>query len=598
MSPVPSPAPPSQSQLAPPARQKQKLAPVGIAAGAEDAKYHAKYKELKRKVKDVEADNDKLHFKILQAKLSIRRMKMERAVLYERLSQAPPSPPLQDHPPLPPTHHNAAGPLQPSSRQVSGSHQHREMRMHPSAMDPDQIHAPQEHIRSQGSSRIAPVQEARPVPVMDEPMGSTAAYSPHMSVHSPRRASGGHDGGRHHLPALPPMPPSVQHQYDVGRGHSHSNSHASPPLHHAHSGSSHSHSRNRSHSSSRSRSQNVPPPAYRVPGQPHHYPESLPPVHQPMHSPPLSERERPRHTAEPHEYADPHAYDRHPTRLPLSPGAHPSDSRSAGRIHAHQRLGPGTYINREEYHDKQRDRDFERQRERDWELERERERERDRPREYTRSGEMSASHMHSPPLSAHRSHSQIDRGDYEPHMPPRSREEPAYYHDSLAPSGYPRLSRSDTPGSGSASGSGAGAADVPSRPDSRSQYYERGDRTRSSTYRLRAVPQQHEDVADFSREEGRSQQVLGDRAPVGGGGGGGNNFSVSEHSHPSLDSRKRGRNDMDVDSDNDVGGDMPPSGSAAYASGRLQEDRGSKRYQREHHRRSVDDHEEARMGPS
>jgi hypothetical protein len=33
-------------------RQKQ---PVGIAAGAEDAKYQAKYKELKRKVKDIEA---------------------------------------------------------------------------------------------------------------------------------------------------------------------------------------------------------------------------------------------------------------------------------------------------------------------------------------------------------------------------------------------------------------------------------------------------------------------------------------------------------------------------------------------------------------
>lgn len=57
MSPVPSPAPhplPSQSQLAVPIRQKQKPAPIGIAAGAEDAKYHAKYKELKRKVKDIE----------------------------------------------------------------------------------------------------------------------------------------------------------------------------------------------------------------------------------------------------------------------------------------------------------------------------------------------------------------------------------------------------------------------------------------------------------------------------------------------------------------------------------------------------------------
>lgn len=33
----------------------RKAAPIGIAAGAEDAKYHVKYKELKRKVKDIEA---------------------------------------------------------------------------------------------------------------------------------------------------------------------------------------------------------------------------------------------------------------------------------------------------------------------------------------------------------------------------------------------------------------------------------------------------------------------------------------------------------------------------------------------------------------
>ncbi|KAF8914215.1 hypothetical protein CPB84DRAFT_68411 [Gymnopilus junonius] len=577
MSSVPSPAPhplPSHSQLAPPVRQKQKPVPVGITAGAEDAKYHAKYKELKQKVKDIETDNYTLHFKILQAKLSIRRMKMERAVLYERLALTPPSPTLQDHHPLPPAHHAMGAPLQPSSRQVSGTHHHREMRMHPSSMDSDQIHVPQEHVRSQGSSRVAAVQDSHPLPVMDDPMGSTAAFSPHMSVHSPRRVSAGHDGSRHHLPAMIPMQP-VQHQYEVTRGHSHSNSHASPPLHHAHSSSSHS--RNRSHSSSRSRSHNVPPQAYRVPGQHHHYPESLPPVHQPMHSPPLSERERPRHS-DPHEYSHPHAYDRHPTRLPLSPGAHPSESRSSGRIHAHQRLGPGTYINREEYHDKQRDME----RERDWEREH---REHERNREYNRSREMSSSRMHSPPLSVHRSHSQIDRGDYEPHIPPRSREEPAYYHDSLPPSGYPLLSRSETPGSGSASGSGAGAADVPSRPDSRSQYYERGDRGARSSYRLRPVPQLNEEV-EFTREEGRSQTIV-DRA----GGGGGGNFPVSEHNHPHLESRKRGRNDMDVDSDNDVG-NMPPT---TYSS-RPQEDRGSKRYQREHPRRSVDD--EAPMGPS
>lgn len=93
-SPVPQPPP-----AAPPA-QRTKQKPLTIAAGAEDVKYQAKYKELKRKVKDVEAvrlssspppfipilsafvvfqDNDKLHIKVMNAKLTIQRMKMERA---------------------------------------------------------------------------------------------------------------------------------------------------------------------------------------------------------------------------------------------------------------------------------------------------------------------------------------------------------------------------------------------------------------------------------------------------------------------------------------------------------------------------------------
>ncbi|KAF7301949.1 hypothetical protein MIND_00761000 [Mycena indigotica] len=63
----------------------------GLAAGANDIKYHAKYKDLKVKVKEIEQDNDKLHYKILQAKRAIQRMKLERAVLYERLQVVPPS---------------------------------------------------------------------------------------------------------------------------------------------------------------------------------------------------------------------------------------------------------------------------------------------------------------------------------------------------------------------------------------------------------------------------------------------------------------------------------------------------------------------------
>lgn len=38
-----------------PARQKSKTFAPGITAGAEDAKYQTKYKELKRKVREIES---------------------------------------------------------------------------------------------------------------------------------------------------------------------------------------------------------------------------------------------------------------------------------------------------------------------------------------------------------------------------------------------------------------------------------------------------------------------------------------------------------------------------------------------------------------
>ena len=44
-----------QQGPSPPSRQKTKPYSIGIAAGAEDVKYQAKYKELKRKVKEIEA---------------------------------------------------------------------------------------------------------------------------------------------------------------------------------------------------------------------------------------------------------------------------------------------------------------------------------------------------------------------------------------------------------------------------------------------------------------------------------------------------------------------------------------------------------------
>ena len=72
----------------------------GVAAGAEDQKYHSKYRDLKKKVKELETvridgfglrlrsfwliftvlqDNDRLHFKVLEARKNVTRMKLERA---------------------------------------------------------------------------------------------------------------------------------------------------------------------------------------------------------------------------------------------------------------------------------------------------------------------------------------------------------------------------------------------------------------------------------------------------------------------------------------------------------------------------------------
>ncbi|KAF9006609.1 hypothetical protein BDQ17DRAFT_1423470 [Cyathus striatus] len=463
----------------------------------------------------------------------------------------PPSPEIRDRNPLPPVQGlpPSQGP-QPPPRSLPPIQQSRDVHDNTTSMEPDP--ALVDYIRNHGNPRVAPGPDGRPVPVLDHPMSSSGPQIP--AAHSPRRTSGVHENIRH-LPPIHQAPP--QSQYEPGRSHSHSLSHTSPPMHHppppSHSSSSHDrqerHERTKSHSSSRSRSYQGPPQPYA--GGP--YSEALPPVQHVMHSPPLSERERPRRH-ELYDYggsrSDPHHHGHVDSSLVhMSPGMHSSDSRSSSRIHNHQRIGPGTYINL----DDERNRDLDRERDRDWEHDRETERSRDLP---------------------------VDRADYhDQRMTSRIRDDQSYYQETSAPSNYPLLSRSGSPGSVSADGS--------SRPDSRTQFYEQ-DRTRSS-YRLRPVNQPNEDI-DFVHEDGRSQSR--DR----GGSGGGGNYPLPEHSHPSMGARKRNRNDMDVDSENDVG--EGPPGGGHYSSGRLADDRSSKRYHREHPRRSSDNHEDSRMGPS
>ncbi|KAF8076658.1 hypothetical protein FPV67DRAFT_1649450 [Lyophyllum atratum] len=568
MSTHPSPGPSTQSISS---RHKQKPHTIGIAAGAEDAKYQAKYKDLKRKVKDIETDNDKLHFKVLQAKRSIQRMKLERAVLYERLASTPTSADLQNrHGGLPAVHSGAGVPAPPPfSRSHSGTHHYQDMGDNHPSMEPERSMG--EYAHPHDRPRMASGPDVRPVSVM-APMGPGVAPPSHLSgMHSPpRRSSGGpgHESSRHvqHIPPPPPL-----------GGHSHSRPHVSPTMHHSHSSSSHE--RTRSHSSSRRAQQQ----SY-IPGHPQQYPEGLPSVQQVMHSPPILEREGSRRHQN-HEtlssHGDPHQHNRLSSFMPRLSPPPLAESRSSSRVHNPARMSPGPYMNREVPHERhqrgvesEHGREWEREREREY---RDRERDRDHSRDLGRSRDVSSSHMISPPM-AHRSRQPIDRGDYpEPHASSRMRDEQVYYRDPPpSTNNYLVHSRSGSPVSGSGSGSG-NAADGPSRPDSR-HYYEQHDRTRA--YRLRPVNPPNEDM-DFVHEDGRSVPSR-DR-----GGGGGGTFPPPEQSRSSLDSRKRGRNEMDVDSDDAGEGPVYPGGRG--------EDRG-KRYHREH-RRSIDNQEEGRMGP-
>ncbi|KAG5352421.1 hypothetical protein C0989_002385 [Termitomyces sp. Mn162] len=226
MSARPSPGPSVRLKLPQP--------PIGIAAGAEDAKYQTKYRELKRKVKEIETDNDKLHFKVLQAKRSIQRMKLERAILYERLAGlASPTDPQTRHGPPVPIQAPPGAPIPPP---FSRSHQYQ-----------DNAH------ESPNNDYANPYERARMTSGYETAPRPGVVHTPRMHSPPPRRTSGDPGHESRHMPHMPPPPPA---------SHGTSRQHVSPTMHH-------------SESSSRSR--------------PHHqsyYPEGLAPVQQQvMHSP-------------------------------------------------------------------------------------------------------------------------------------------------------------------------------------------------------------------------------------------------------------------------------------------------------------------------
>lgn len=459
------------------------------------------------------------------------------SILYERLSSATPPPDVHDRHPIQQVHHPAPAhpPYQQSLRGHPGNVQHREIRDH---APPGDDHAHAEYLRTQGNSR-GPTSDARHLPAMDYPMGP--------GVHSPRRSSSGHESGRQlpHLQQLQSMP------IEIPRTHSLPPSHPSPSLHHSHAPPSNE--RTRSHHSSHSRGHPSSQPYVPSPNQPP-YPDNRTPSHH-VQSPALSERERPRRH-DVHEANEPHNLARHQTPVAQhSPSLHSSDIRSSSRVHGHQPMGPGTYINRDEHHDLQ---DIDRERE--WE----------RSRELNRGREYSSSHLPSPLL--HRSRS--ERGEHTEHHIPRTREESEYYHEGPA-SNYPIHHRPDSPGPGSGLGQ---------RPDTLAQSY---DAERSRSYRLRPV-KPHDDDEYMHPEEGRSQ------AAGGGGVGGASIPPPQEPSRaPAELSRKRSRNEMEVDSDPEPE-IASGAGNPGYIGGRLSDDRSTKRY---HLPRNVDNHEDSRMGP-
>ncbi|EST08709.2 hypothetical protein PSEUBRA_001790 [Kalmanozyma brasiliensis GHG001] len=83
-----------------PVKTKSKAYSSTVAIQGDAAKYRLKYKELKKKVREIEVENDKLHLKTLGIKRNIQRMRLERAILYERLdAESRATPGVASYPP-------------------------------------------------------------------------------------------------------------------------------------------------------------------------------------------------------------------------------------------------------------------------------------------------------------------------------------------------------------------------------------------------------------------------------------------------------------------------------------------------------------------
>lgn len=419
---------------------------------------------------------------------------VDHSVLYDRLTQVPPSPELNDRHPLPPVHSGSG--LSPHHHH---GHQYRDHR-EDVPMDDREL---ADYVRTHPNVRMVAGPDGRPVPVQEGPMGPGMMPSPH--THSRHIPSSALDPSRQLPPLNQLAPPHYEHQpRSHGLPHSHS-----PHMPHPSASRSHSGGHTRSHSSSsrsRAHQSSAPYPPDAVPPPPH------------MRSPSMSgERDRSRR----HEVHErPLSHGEHHSRQ-YAPSSHsPTNTRASVR-------------SRHTMSQAELDREAELAREDQWEYEQrqiareqyERElRERDR--------ENANRHSHripTPPFGHQSSRQALERpGDYHDSPSYRSREEPSYHREVSGPTGAPRLSRSGTPGSGSGSGTG----DAPPVGDSRSQFY---DRDRARSYNR---PPPHEE--DLAREDHRLHSR--DRNRSGG-------YRDAAPSGSYTEARKRNHHEMEVDGD-------------------------------------------------
>ncbi|KAG0302175.1 hypothetical protein BGZ98_007730 [Dissophora globulifera] len=70
------------------AGQSERAVAAAAATTADDIKYKRKYKDLKKRIRDIEEDNDILNIKLSRARKNIHRLRVERSFLFDKLDHS------------------------------------------------------------------------------------------------------------------------------------------------------------------------------------------------------------------------------------------------------------------------------------------------------------------------------------------------------------------------------------------------------------------------------------------------------------------------------------------------------------------------------